>query len=134
MKYKVSNVITSIVMTAVFVSLAFFVFDTSYLRFAESAKDFWNSVRIYFCEIFGIRHSVEATVLNRSDVMSWNILLPADFESFTQKAKAYFALLTDESNFKSWLVHSGRTMGDIAKALVIALPCTVFLFFVIKKL
>ena len=134
MKYKVYNVITSISLTAAFIALAFFVFDTSYLRFAESAKDLWNSVRIYFCEIFGIRHSVEATVLNRSDVMSWNILLPADFESFTQKAKAYFSLLIDESNFKSWLVHSGRTTGDVAKALVIALPCTLVLFLIIKKL
>ena len=99
----------SIVLTAAFVALAFFVFDTSYLRFAESAKDLWNSIRIYFCEIFGIRHSIEATVLNRSDVMSWNILLPADFESFTQKAKAYFGSLKPKRRIVDQLEESHDT-------------------------
>lgn len=134
MKYKVFNLITSIVMTASFVVLAFFVFDSSYLRFAESAKDLWNSICIYFCKIFGIQNSIEPTVLNRSNVMFWNVVLPIDFEAFKQKAKAYFTLLADLNNFKSWLAYSGKTTENIAKALVIALPCVVILFFLIKKL
>ena len=134
MKYKVFNVITSIILTAAFVVLAFFVFDSSYLRFAESAKDLWNSICIYFCKIFGIQNSIEPTVLNRSTVMFWNVVLPVDFEAFKQKAKAYFTLLADLDNFKSWLAYSGKTTENIAKALVIALPCVVILFFLIKKL
>lgn len=134
MKYKVFNVITSIILTAAFVVLAFFVFDSSYLRFAESAKDLWNSICIYFCKIFGIQNSIEPTVLNRSTVMFWNVVLPVDFEAFKQKAKAYFTLLAELDNFKSWLAYSGKTTENIAKALVIALPCVVILFFLIKKL
>ena len=134
MRYRVFNIATSVLLTLTFILTAFLVFDISYLRFAESVTDLWNSIRIYFCEIFGIRHSVEATVLNRSDVLSWNILLPADFESFTQKAKAYFLLVVDESNFKTWLVYSGRIMGGTAKALVIVLPCVFVMFLIIKKL
>lgn len=134
MKYKVFNVTTSIILTASFVVLAFFVFNSSYMRFAESAKDLWNSICIYFCKIFGIQNSIEPTVLNRSNVMFWNVVLPIDFEAFKQKAKAYFTLLADLDNFKSWLAYSGKTTENIAKALVIALPCVVILFFLIKKL
>lgn len=134
MKYKVFNIATSVLLTLTFILTAFLVFDISYLRFAESVTDLWNSIRIYFCRIFGIENSIEATVLNSSEVISWNILLPSDFQTFTSRAINYFKLLVDGENIKSWIAYSGSIVGTISKVLIISLPCLVILFFLIKRI
>ena len=59
-------------------SLAFLaltaVFCQSYVRFAESCRDFGLSAAYYFCELFGIDYSFTPTVTEYSEVLQWEIL------------------------------------------------------------
>ena len=122
----------------VFLSVAFLaltaVFWQSYVRFAESCRDFGLSAAYYFCELFGIDYSFTPTVTEYSSVLRWEILLPADWQGFTASAKEYFALIIDGENFAGYWAKVGDVMLVAAKVIAILLPCIIVLLLVVVRM
>ena len=79
---KKMYVVTSILLTGIFVWFAITVFGDSYLRFVEPTNDLWLSLRYYVCRVLGLKHNIVPTVDDYSNVLEWGILLPADWDSF----------------------------------------------------
>ena len=129
---RVLNIILTVVLTIGFILLGVFVFRSSYIRLGYAFKDFGLSVGYYFCEMFGISHSITPTVNLIPDVQTPQVTLPTDFEGFKNNTAQYFSLLFDKSNFNGWLTHISGVMAEIAKILVIILPCIVAFILIIK--
>lgn len=124
----------SVAITTSFVLLGVIVFSKSYLRLGETFVDLWNSIKYYFCEIFGIEHATVPTVEFYSKIIQWDILLPTDFENFKADFVQYFTLLFSKDNFVMWGMATSKVLENIGKIMVIVLPCVVILWFAIKKL
>lgn len=133
-KRRIFNIAITVLMTALFVLLAVFIFSSSYLRVFEGLGDLWQSVKFYFCEIFGIEHDITATVSGYSGVLQWETLLPSDFEAFKGTATEYVDLLGCPDNFKSWGESTASCIGSGAKVMAILLPCLLVLAFAVKKI
>ena len=84
------NVIITVVLSVAFLLLGGFVFWLSYVRFWETLQDFGRSVGFYFGTLFGIEHSITPTVTKFSSVMRWDILLPSDFKTFTERGRCIY--------------------------------------------
>ena len=93
------NIIFSVIESVGFVLLGIFVFSSSYRRAFEAGGNLIDSIKFYFCEIFGIANDIVPTVNSWSGVMSWDILLPSDFDTFKVSAIQFFELLADKENF-----------------------------------
>ena len=128
------NIALTVLISVGFVPLGVFVFYASYLRLAESAVDLWHSVRIYFCEILGLSHSFSPTVGQFSNVLSWDVYLPPNFEAFKSDAGSYFSLLVSRENFLGWWRVTSKTLATIGKVLIIILPVIIILYFLIRWL
>ena len=133
-KLRVSNISLTVILSLLFIFLGVFHFSTSYIRFAEATGDLWNSVKIYFCEIFGVVHSVPPTVEEYSEVMKWDIFLPETLQGFKEEATEYVTMLGDEDNFRSYLSIISDKLEDFAKASAILLPCILLLILAIKRI
>ena len=133
-KLRVFNISLTIILSLLFIFLGVFHFSTSYIRFAEATGDLWNSVKIYFCEIFGVAHSVPPTVEEYSEVMKWDIFLPETLQGFKEEATEYVTMLGDEDNFRSYLSIISDKLEDFAKASAILLPCILLLILAIKRI
>ena len=133
-KLRVFNISLTIILSLLFIFLGVFHFSTSYIRFAEATGDLWNSVKIYFCEIFGVVHSVPPTVEEYSEVMKWDIFLPETLKGFKEEATEYVTMLGDEDNFRSYLSIISDKLEDFAKASAILLPCILLLILAIKRI
>ena len=127
------NIIATVVFSAIFLGLLA-VFWQSYVRFAESCRDFGLSVACYFCELFGIDYSFTPTVTEYSGVLQWEILLPSDWDGFTASAKQYFSLLIDGENFAGYWAAVGNIMLVVAKVIAVILPCVIVLILVIYRM
>ena len=127
------SIIVTVFISAIFLGLTA-VFWQSYVRFAESCRDFGLSVAYYFCELFGIDYSFTPTVTEYSGVLQWEILLPADWDGFTAAAKQYFSLLIDGENFAGYWATVGDIMLVAAKVIAVILPCVIVLILVIYRM
>lgn len=83
------NIIFSAIVSVGFALLGIFVFSTSYLRALEAGGKLIDSIKFYFCEIFGIANDIVPTVNSWSEVIEWDILLPSDFEAFKVSATRF---------------------------------------------
>ena len=128
------NVILTIILSAAFLLLGGFVFRSSYVRFWETLQDLGRSVGFYFGTLFGVEHSITPTVTEYSSVMRWDILLPSDFKTFTERAQMYFSLLIDKENFAGYWQAVGSLAGVIAKVVAVGLPCVIVFWLVLKRL
>lgn len=128
------NIAVTAIISLAFVVLGIFVFGQSYVRFAESCRDFGLSVAYYFCELVGIDYSFTPTVTEYSGVLQWEILLPDDWAGFTASAKEYFALLIDGENFAGYWMKVGNVMVVVAKVIAILLPCVLVLWLVLWRM
>ena len=128
-----TNITTTIVISAIFLGLSA-IFWQSYVRFAESCRDFGLSAAYYFCELFGIEYSFTPTVTEYSNVLQWEILLPSDWNGFTASAKEYFSLLIDGDNFSAYWAKVGDIMLIAAKVIAVILPCVIVLILVIYRM
>ena len=133
-KLRVFNISLTVILSLLFIFLGVFHFSTSYIRFAEATGDLWNSVKIYFCEIFGVVHSVPPTVEEYSEVMKWDIFLPETLQGFKEEATEYVTMLGNEDNFRSYLSIISDKLEDFAKASAILLPCILLLILAIKRI
>ncbi len=131
---KVLNIILTVLFTIGFMLLGAFVFRSSFIRLFYAFKDFGLSVGYYFCEMFGITHGITPTVNVIPEVQTPQVTLPTDFNGFKDNTSQYFSLLISSDNFNGWLVHISVVIADIAKILVIILPCILVFILVIKAL
>lgn len=121
------DICLTVLITAGFILLGALVFQKSYLRISECFYDLFVSVKFYFCEIFGIKHSIVPTVTEPSSVMKLSLFLPLDFDGFVASSKAFFALLFDGENFREWCAHAGVVAGSFGKVIAVVLPCILLL-------
>ncbi len=126
--------ILSLAITIGFILLGVFVFNLSYLRLWESIKDLGLSVGFFFCEIFGIEHTIIPTVTNSSRVMVWDILLPEDFATFKSNVVIYFNLLFNGENFVNWFNSISMLLLNIVVAIIIAIPTLKLLKLILSKI
>ena len=127
------NIAVTVIISLAFVALGA-VFWQSYVRFAESCRDFGLSVAYYFCVLIGIDYSFTPTVTEYSGVLQWEILLPSDLEGFTASAGNFFSLLIDGENFASYWSAVGNVMLVVAKVIAIILPCILVLWLVLWRM
>ena len=127
------NIAVTVIISLAFVALGA-VFWQSYVRFAESCRDFGLSVAYYFCELIGIDYSFTPTVMEYSDVLQWEILLPSDLEGFTVSAGNFFSLLIDGENFAGYWAAVGDIMLVAAKVIAVLLPCILVLWLVLWRM
>ena len=131
---KRTYIVTSVLLTGLFVWLSIDVFGNSYLRFFETMNDLWSSLQYYVCRILGLKHNIIPTVDNYSNVLEWGILLPADWDMFVANVVDYCNLFVDKDNFVTYMNTLLGVVSDIAKGIAILLPCFVVIWFAIKRL
>ena len=131
---RVSNIILTILLTIGFALLGAFVFRSSFIRLFYAFEDFGLSVGYYFCEMFGISHNITPTVNSITEVQTPQVTLPTDFDGFKDNSAQYFSLLIDRGNFDGWLWHISGVMADLAKILIIIMPCILVALLIIKVL
>ena len=133
-RYKVLNITLTVTLSVAFVLLGIFMFNKSYLRLAETFVDLWNSIKIYFLEIFGISHAETPTVDGFSKVFNWDGFLAEDWQGFKAQAQQYFTLFGSEENLNNYLSFLGEKCSILAKIVAISAPCIILLVFLIKRI
>lgn len=131
---RVLNIVLTVALTIAFALLGAFVFRSSFVRLGYAFKDFGLSVAYYFCLMFGISHNITPTVNTIPDVQAPQVSLPTDFDGFKDNSVQYFSLLFNGDNFNGWLTHISGVMTDLAKVLVIILPCILALILIIRAI
>ncbi len=133
-KKRIAFISITAILTVSFVLLGVFVFRSSYIRLGETFCNLWNSIKFYFCEMFGFENNVTPTVIDYSKVFVFDSELPAEFEGFKVTAKDYFTLLFSVENFTNWGYNALTIIGTISKVGMIVLPILLVLGFAIKQL
>lgn len=134
MRRRVINVVTTILLSCVLILVGVFVFGTSYIRLMEAFMDFGLSIGYYFCEIFGIPHTITPSVIDTSQTSAPSVNMPTDFNGFKESSTNYFLQLINKDNFLGWLGHTSGVMANFGKFLVIAAPCIIAIILIIKAL
>ena len=128
------NIALTIVLTIAFILLGAFVFRVAYCRTFEALIDLYSSFKYYFCVLFGFLVDGVPSVAERSNVLKWDVILPADFETFKANCISFFRLFISKENFLSWLSETGQKTGKISKIIIIVLPCILALLIALKTL
>lgn len=128
------NIALTIALTIAFILLGAFVFRVAYCRTFEGLIDLYSSFKYYFCVLFGFPVDGIPSVAERSKVLNWDVILPADFETFKANCISFFRLFTGKENFLSWLSETGQKTGKISKIIIIVLPCILALWIALKTL
>lgn len=128
------NIALTVALTIAFFLLGAFVFRVAYCRTFEALIDLYGSFKYYFCVLFGFPVDGIPSVAERSKVLNWDVILPADFETFKANCISFFRLFISEENFLSWLNSTGGKAGVWAKIFVILLPCILAVIIAIKRL
>ena len=128
------NIALTVALTIAFILLGAFVFRVAYCRTIEGLIDLYGSFKYYFCVLFGFPVDGIPSVAERSKVLNWDVILPADFETFKANCISFFRLFTSKENFLSWLNVTGGKAGVWAKIFVILLPCILAVIIAIKRL
>lgn len=128
------NIALTIALTIAFILLGAFVFGVAYCRTFEGLIDLYGSFKYYFCVLFGFSVDGIPSVAERSKVLNWDVILPANFETFKANCISFFRLFIRKENFLSWLNSTGGKAGVWAKIFVILLPCILAVIIAIKRL
>lgn len=128
------NIALTVALTIAFILFGVLVFGVAYQRVFEALIDLYGSFKYYFCVLFGFSVDGIPSVAERSKVLNWNVILPADFETFKANCIAFFRLFISEENFLSWLSETGQKTGKISKIIIIVLPCILALWIALKTL
>lgn len=128
------NIALTVAFTIAFILLGAFVFRVAYRRTFEGLIDLYGSFKYYFCVLFGFPVDGIPSVAERSKVLNWDVILPADFETFKANCISFFSLFTSKENFLSWLSETGQKSGKISKIIIIILPCILALWIALKTL
>lgn len=128
------NIAFTVALTIAFILLGTFVFRVAYCRTFEGLIDLYGSFKYYFCVLFGFPVDGIPPVAERSKVLNWDVILPADFETFKANCISFFRLFISKENFLSWLSETGQKTGKISKIIIIILPCILALWVALKTL
>ena len=128
------NIALTVALTIAFILLGAFVFRVAYCRTFEALIDLYGSFKYYFCVLFGFSVDGIPSVAERSNVLNWDVILPADFETFKANCISFFRLFTSKETFLSWLSETGQKTGKISKIIIIVLPCILALWIALKTL
>lgn len=128
------NIALTVALSIAFIFLGAFVFKVAYCRTFEALIDLYGSFKYYFCVLFGFSVDGIPSVAERSNVLNWDVILPADFETFKANCISFFRLFTSKENFLSWLSETGQKTGKISKIIIIILPCILALWIALKTL
>ena len=128
------NIALTVAFTIAFILLGAFVFRVAYCRTIEGLIDLYGSFKYYFCVLFGFSVDGIPSVAERSKVLNWDVILPADFETFKANCISFFRLFISKENFLSWLGETGQKTGKISKIIIIVLPCILALWIALKTL
>ena len=130
--------IICIFITIGFLACGVFVFPFALGRLIEGGRDFGLSVAYYFCEVFGIPHSITPTVNNLPQVPFFpsvpdmpstpTTTLPNTWDGFKVSWAAYWRLWATMDNFTGYLCYLGNVLFTLCKVLVIALPFVLILY------
>ena len=110
-----------------------FAFPSALVRIIEGGRDFGKSAAYYFCEMFGIPHSITPTVNNLPQSPAAPSVLPDTFDGFKSKWSAYWRLFISGSNFVAYLSAVGNVVGTLCKIVIIALPIALALWLAFKR-
>lgn len=119
--------------TLLSIVLGLTVFYKSIARLGETWIELWGSLKYYFCEIFGVEHTIHVGVTDQSEILEWNEILPETPDRFKLKTAIFFKLFFNGGNIKSFGTTVGIGAGNIARWLVLLLPFILLLVFLIKK-
>lgn len=128
------NIALTVALSIAFILLGAFVFRVAYCRTFEGLIDLYGSFKYYFCVLFSFPVDGIPSVTERSKVLNWDVILPADFETFKANCISFFRLFTSKENFLSWLSETGQKTGKISKIIIIVLPCILALWIALKTL
>ena len=101
------NIALTVALTIAFILLGAFVFRVAYCRTIEALIDLYGGFKYYFCVLFGFSVDGIPSVAERSNVLNWDVILPADFETFKANCISFFRLFISKENFISWLSETG---------------------------
>ena len=131
---KVLNLALTIFLTISFALIGAFVLRSSYLRLWEALKDLWSSFGYYFNRITGNGNIDAPSVIDYSEILNFESILPDNFDIFLNKAQAYFALLISADNLSGWFVHTLKGLGRFAKIFILIFPILIAFVFLLKAL
>lgn len=133
--------IICILATIGFLAMGAFVFPAALGRLIEGGRDFGLSCAYYFCEIFGISHSIVPTVNSLPNLQisffptslaSPSVSLPNTWDGFKVKWASYWRLWANGDNFFGYLAFLGWLLFNLCKILIILLPFAFLLYFLLK--
>ena len=127
-------VIITVIITAIFLCLAVFHFNNSYLRLGETFVDLWNSIRIYFFEIFEIEYDIKATVEEYSKIFIFEPSIPDNLDHLTEDLDAYLRQLKSQENINIYIYSIGQAMKKASKVILIILPIILCLYQLLSNL
>jgi len=129
------HITLSVLITISFLCIGAFLCCKSYIRFFETLLDLFDSVRFYFCEVFGIEHSTTAGILDSSSVLEEEITaLPSSSPSFWLRVKVFFRLLISGRHLGGYFNGVGKVIGYIAYYIMLFLPFVLALAFLVKAI
>ena len=105
------NIALTVALTIAFILLGAFVFRVTYCRTIEALIDLYGSFKYYFCVLFGFPVDGIPSVAERSKVLNWDVILPADFETFRQIAYPFSDCLQAKKPFFRGLAKRGKRQG-----------------------
>lgn len=132
--YKRLNVFVTVTVFAVTILLGVLVFSMSYYRLYESIIDLSGSFRYYFVNLFGGYIADYPSVTAPSEVMKNMTALPAEFDDFIARTRAFFTMFVRGDNFATWGKYIGEKCSTVAKIISVLLPCLLVVWIVIKRL
>ena len=133
-RYKALNIALTCVIVIGTGLLAFFVYKESYMRVGEAFSDLWNSLKFFVKEVFLFDFEAEPTVLEYSEVLEWENILPEDWSNFTFKFKAFFSLFATGENFDLYMDGIGTGLANFSKSLVVIIPIGLVFWLIIKAI
>ena len=133
-RYRVFNVIVTVLIFIGFTLLGIFVFRLSYCRSFEALIDLYGSFKYYFCVLFGFETNGLPSVILLSGILNNNTNLPTDIGGFADKTKDYFGLFFSKDNFSLWSVSVSGKLLVALKVLTLSLPIVLCLWLLVKRL
>ena len=119
---KITYILLTVILTAVFVLLGVFIFSNSYLRLIETVKDFYTSIVYYGSTFFGLNTGIVPTVNGYSEVFSWQGYLPDSPDKVKEFIRVFFATFISKENFNLWLNGIMSILTVMLEIVVFALP------------
>ncbi len=135
--------IICIAITLGFLALGVFVFFGAVGRIIEGGRDVGLSVAYYFCELFGLDHSITPTVNDFPKIPFFDfaggaeapvIPIPEDWQGFVEKWKLYWRTWASELNFWRYTLFLVDLFYYVSLAVLLFIPLLLCLFLLFRKL